>query len=70
MGAGRLMSIPRGVRPSDYLIERFENFLRNDFAHLERKVAEIDGRLQILMWVAGITHSVLIGLMVWAVVNG
>jgi hypothetical protein len=64
------MSIPRGARPTDYLIERFENFLRNDFAHLERRVAEIDGRLQVLMWLTGITHSVLIGLMVWAVVNG
>jgi len=64
------MTTPRGSLPSEYLLERFENFLRNDFAHLERRVAEIDGRLQVLMWLTGITHSVLIGLMVWAVING
>ena len=58
------MPTPRGYRPSDYMIERFENFLRNDFAHLERRVATIDGKLQVLLGLM----TVLCGLVVWVVV--
>ena len=58
------MSAPRGVRPSDYLIERFERFIRNDFAHLERRVATIDGKVQVILALM----TVLIGLMASVIV--
>lgn len=58
------MVTPRGVRPSDFLIERFERFIRNDFAHLDRRVATIDGKVQVLLALM----TVLIGLMASVIV--
>jgi|TARA_R100001086_G_scaffold244475_1_gene174278 hypothetical protein len=58
------MPTPRGVSPSQYLIERFEKFLSNDWIHLERRVATIDGKLQVLLGLM----TVLCGLVTWVVV--
>ena len=57
--------MPRGVRPSDYLIERFEKFLGNDWIHMERKVAALDAKVQLIIAML----TIMIGLMVWAVVK-
>ena len=57
--------MPRGVRPSDYLIERFEKFLGNDWIHMERKVAALDAKVQLVIAML----TIMIGLMVWAVVK-
>jgi hypothetical protein len=53
----------RGVSPSQYLIERFEKFLSNDWVHLERRVATLDGKMHILLAMVGI----LVALMVYSV---
>ena len=58
------MVTPRGERPRDFLIERFERFIRNDFAHLDRRVATIDGKVQVLLALM----TVLIGLMASVIV--
>ena len=57
------MPTPRGVRPSDYLIERFEKFLGNDWIHLERKVAALNAKVQLILAML----TVLIGLMIYTV---
>ena len=61
MGTSGLMR--RGVSPSQYLIERFEKFLSNDWVHLERRVATLDGKMHILLAMVGI----LVALMVYSV---
>ena len=57
------MRTPRGVRPSDYLIERFEKFLTNDWVHLEKKVSALDAKVQLLLAML----TIIIGLMIYAV---
>ena len=51
------------MKPEDYLLERFNKFLTNDWVHLERKVAALDAKMHLLL---GGTVT-LIGLMVYAV---
>lgn len=55
----------QGVSPSDYLIERFEKFLTNDWVHMEKKVAALEAKVHILL----AAQSLLIGLMIYAVVK-
>ena len=59
------MATPRGGPPVDYLLERFEKFLTNDWIHLERKVAALDAKMGLVIAML----SVLVGLMVYAVVK-
>jgi hypothetical protein len=59
------MRTPRGVRPSDYLVERFEKFLTNDWVHLEKKVAALDAKVQLIIAML----TILVALMVYAVVK-
>ena len=61
----RFSVMPRGVRPSDYLIERFEKFLTNDWVHMEKRVAALDAKVQIILAML----TIMVGLMVWAVVK-
>ena len=64
------MSTPRGVRPSDYLIERFEQFIRNDFAHLERRVATIDGKVQVILALMTVLIGLVASVIVVVVMDG
>ena len=64
------MSTPRGSRPSDYLIERFENFIRNDFVHLERKVATIDGKVQVVLALITVLIAMMTSIIVIVVMDG
>ena len=59
------MSRQRGYRPSDYLIERFEKFLTNDWVHMEKKVSALDAKVQFIIGML----TIMIGLMVYAVVK-
>ena len=63
------MSRQRGYRqcvsPSDYLIERFEKFLTNDWVHMEKKVSALDAKVQLIIGML----TIMIGLMVYAVVK-
>ena len=59
------MKRPRGVGPSNYLIERIDKFLTNDWVHLERKVASMDGKIQLIIAMM----TVMVGLMIYAVVK-
>jgi hypothetical protein len=59
------MSTPKGPPPVDYLLERFEKFLTNDWIHLERKVAALDAKVGIVLGML----TVMVGLMVYAVVK-
>jgi|TARA_R110000751_G_scaffold289806_2_gene396103 hypothetical protein len=55
----------QGVSPSDYLIERFEKFLTNDWVHMEKKVSALDAKVQLIIGML----TIMIGLMVYAVVK-
>ena len=63
------MPTPRGVSPSQYLIERFEKFLSNDWIHLERRVATIDGKLQVLLGLMTVVCGLVTGVVVLAVID-
>ena len=52
----------QGVSPSDYLIERFEKFLTNDWV---QKVSALDAKVQLIIGML----TIMIGLMVYAVVK-
>ena len=64
------MPASRGLRPSDYLIERFENFIRNDFAHLERKVATVDGKVQVILALITVQIAMMASVIVVVVMDG
>ena len=64
------MPASRGLRPSDYLIERFENFIRNDFAHLERKVATVDGKVQVILALITVLIAMMASVIVVVVMDG
>ena len=49
--------------PDKYFFERFTKFLTNDWVHLERKVAALEAKVNLLIGGSGI----IIGLMVYAV---
>ena len=51
------------MRPDDYFFERFNKFLTNEWVHLEKKVAELEAKVTLLL---GGTAT-LIGLMIYAV---
>jgi hypothetical protein len=63
------MPIFRGSRqggsPSDYMIERFEKFLINDWVHMEKKVSALDAKVGLIIGML----TLLIGLMVYTVVK-
>jgi hypothetical protein len=59
------MATPRGVPPIDYLLERIEKFLDNDWVHLERRVAALDAKMGLVLTLL----TVMVGLMVYAVVR-
>jgi hypothetical protein len=54
---------PRGH--IDYLTQRFTRFLDNDWIHMERKVAALDAKVQLIIAML----TIMIGLMVYAVVK-
>ena len=64
------MSTPRGVRPSDFLIERFERFIRNDFHALESKVSTIDGRVQVILALMTVLIGLVASVIVVVVMDG
>ncbi len=49
--------------PDKYFVERFNKFLTNDWVHLEKKVAALEAKVNLLIGGSGI----IIGLMVYAV---
>ena len=59
------MATPRGVPPIDYLLERIEKFLDNDWVHLERRVAALDAKMGLVIAML----TLMVGLMIYAVVK-
>ena len=67
------MSTPSGVRPSGYLrvaLERFGRFLRNDFAHLDRRVATIDGKVQVILALMAVLLGLMASVIVVVIMDG
>ena len=52
-----------GMESDKYFLERFNEFLTNDWVHLEKKVAALEAKVTLLLGGSGI----IIGLMVYAV---
>ena len=55
---------PHDYSALDYLVERFSKFLSNDWVHLEKKVARLQGQMILILGFLGTILSLLVYLVI------
>ena len=58
------MTRPRGYSAQDFLVERFSKFLTNDWGHMERKVARLQGMMFVIIGFLGTILSMIVYLVI------